>query len=181
MSEHVLSVREITASDIDLIIEYWVSATPTHLAGMGVDVKKLPSREQFTSYLLSQINLKIKDRQSYCIIWQVDGRPVGHSNTNPTTFGVEAYMHLHLWKSGTRQHGLGSTFVKMTIPYFFNHLKIKTLFCQPYALNPAPNKTMEKAGFEFIKEYVTVPGSFNFEQPVKLWRMSDERCREMSI
>jgi len=36
-------------------------------------------------------------------------------------------------------------------------------------LNPAPHKTLEKAGFHLAKEYTTVPGSINFEQQVKQW------------
>lgn len=39
--------------------------------------------------------------------------------------------------------------------------------------NPAPNKTLKKAGFELVKEYVTTPGPINFEQPVKLWCLSE--------
>jgi hypothetical protein len=39
-------------------------------------------------------------------------------------------------------------------------------------LNPAPHKALEKLGFEFEKEYITVPGSINFEQPVKRWGLS---------
>ena len=154
MNDPTLSVRELESTDIDSINDYWHCASPTHLESMGVDINKLPPREQFTSYLSGELNLKIEEKQSYCIIWQIDGQPVGHSNTNPTKFNDEAYMHLHLWDSGSRRHGLGSKFLMMTLPYYFNQLKLKTLFCQPYALNHAPNNTLEKAGFEFIKELV---------------------------
>jgi hypothetical protein len=30
-------------------------------------------------------------------------------------------------------------------------------------------------GFEFIKEYITIPGFLNFEQPVRLWQLTLER------
>ena len=62
----------------------------------------------------------------------------------------------------------------MTIPCYFKNLQLKKLICEPYALNPAPHKTLEKLGFQFEKEYVTVPGSINFEQPVKRWVLSFE-------
>ena len=125
--------------------------------------------------LSEQLNLPIAKRRSYCIIWEIDGEPVGHCNTNPTNFGEDAYMHLHMWSAEARQKGLGTTFVKMTLPWFFNNLKLKKLFCQPYAQNDAPNKTLEKVGFEFVKEYITIPGFLNFEQPVKLWQLTAER------
>ncbi len=63
----------------------------------------------------------------------------------------------------------------MSLPFFFKNLQLKNVFCEPYALNPAPNRTLEKVGFECLEEYVTVPGYLNFEQPVKRWRMSREQ------
>lgn len=40
--------------------------------------------------------------------------------------------------------------------------------CEPYALNPVSNKTVEKVGFTFIKQHISAPGSLNFEQLTKL-------------
>lgn len=175
MATPVLSVREIQQSDIPLIIDYWLSADHDFLVGMGVDVSKLPSREQWLAMLPQQLEQPYEEKQSYCMIWLADGQPVGHSNVNKIVFGEEAYMHLHLWKPDVRQKGMGVELVKMTLPWFFKNLKLKILFCEPYALNPAPNKTLEKVGFAFEKEYLTVPGSFSFEQPTNRWVMSAER------
>src|SRR4051812_30277835 len=99
MTEGLLSVREIQQSDVDLIIKYWFGAEQAFLKGMGVDLAKLPTREQFSEMLMLQLATPLENKRSYCIIWQVDGEPVGHCNTNPTLFGEEAFMHLHLWKA----------------------------------------------------------------------------------
>ena len=80
-------------------------------------------------------------------------------------------MHLHLWQTDVRQKGLGTAFVKMTLPYFFEHLQLQKIYCEPYSGNPAPNKTLEKVGFRFVKTYTTTPGWINFEQPVNLWEI----------
>jgi len=88
-------------------------------------------------------------------------------------------MHLHLWHSTQRQKGLGAELVKLTLPYYFNKLKLKKLYSEPYALNPAPNKTFEKLGFELMKEYITIPGYLNFQQPVKQWLLTRERFNEL--
>ena len=179
MIENNLSVREMNQHDIDSLLNYWFNSPREHLTGMGVDITKIPAPGQFEQYLTDQLNTPIEKRISYCIIWQVDGRPIGHSNTNPTTFGEQAYMHLHIWSPSTRKKGLGAAFVKMTLPFYFEKLQLKKLYCQPYGLNPAPNKTMEKAGFDFVKEYETIPGPMNFEQVVKLWEMTAERFHEL--
>lgn len=175
MNQPVLSVREIQKNDLPSIIDYWLGSDPAFLRGMGVDLGKMPDREQWTAMLAAQLDQSYEDKKSYCLIWQADGEPVGHSNVNKIVFGQEAYMHLHLWNSGARKRGLGVNLVKMGLPYFFNNLKLKTLYCEPYALNPAPNKTLEKVGFAFVKEYVTVPGMLNFEQTVNLWELSYEK------
>ncbi len=176
----MLSVRPLQHSDIPLFLKYWFESDETFLEGMGLDVSKLPSKEQFTSMLEKLLVTPIEQRMSYAVVWLKDEEPIGHSNTNPTTFGEEAKMHLHIWSDTERKKGMGTELVKMTLPHYFSTLQLKTLWCEPYALNPAPNKTLEKVGFEFIKEHVTVPGVFNFEQPVKQWRMTRERFDQLS-
>jgi len=179
MKEEILSVREMETHDVPLVVNYWHSLSSSDMMIMGVDVNKIPPSEQFSGYLLDQIATPIEKRNSYGVIWLVNDLPVGHSNTNPAEFGKEAFMHLHLWKNDSRRKGMGTEFLRMTLPYFFRNLKLKDLYCQPYALNPAPHRTLEKLGFEFVKEYITTPGSLNFEQPVKLWRMSNDRFSSM--
>lgn len=174
MNTPQLSVREIQQSDIPLLINYWLTAGDDFLRGMGADPAKMPAREEWIKMLNEQLQTGYPEKKSYALIWLVDGRPVGHSNVNKIIFGQEAYMHLHLWDASLRGTGYGVAFVKMGIPYFFKNLQLKKLYCEPYAHNAAPNKTLPKAGFKFVKSYVTVPGFLNFEQEVNLWEMEPE-------
>ena len=180
MTKDVLSVRELKLADIDLVTAYWLNADKTHLENMGVDINKRPSKEQFTTYLTAQFETPIEQRDSYCIIWLENDVPIGHSNTRPTVYGKQAFMHLHLWNKETRKKGMGLELVKLTLPWFFERLHLKDLYCEPYALNPAPSKTIQKAGFKLIKEHTTTPGSFNFEQRVKLWHLSYEKFKQLN-
>lgn len=180
MPNNNLSVREIQQSDIGLITQYWLSADAAFLKGMGADIAKIPNKEEWQKMLSEQISKPLQQKQSYCIIWQLDEKPIGHSNVNKIIYAQEAYMHLHIWTSSIRKKGLGIELVKMTLPYFFENLQLKKLYCEPYALNPAPNKILQKAGFEFVKKYTTIPGSLNFEQEVNLWELSDEKLKEIN-
>ena len=173
------TVRELEADDIPALVNYWMSAAPDFLKGMGVDMDKMPTATEFSERLNSQLKLPVNKRMSYCLIWELDGTPVGHSNTNPTFFGKEAMMHLHLWNSPHRKEGLGLKFVNLSLPHFFKTLQLKKLISEPYALNAAPNKTLQKAGFELVKEYITVPNSINFEQPVKRWELTLDRYKTL--
>lgn len=178
MNRDILSVREIQFSDIGLITSYWIDSDKSHLESMGVDINKLPTKEQFEKYLRIQIETPIEQKESYSIIWQSNKIPIGHCNTRPTIFGEEAHMHLHIWNKEERKKGIGYELVKLTLPLFFENLKLKDLYCEPYALNPAPNRIMEKTGFELEKEHKIIPGAFNFEQPVKRWHLSYESFKK---
>ena len=161
MNNNILSVRELTETDIPFLINYWLSADADFLAGMGADIAKLPARQDWEKMLAKQLTQSYKEKESYCIIWLSNNEPVGHS------------------KADKRQKGIGARFVKMTLPYFFDNLLLKKLYCEPYALNPAPNKTVEKIGFTFIKEHISVPGSLNFEQLTKLWELSYDDFKQL--
>jgi len=167
-----IKVREIELKDIELIADYWLGSEPDFLMNMGVDLSKLPTRNGLIKMLTEQIDTSLKHKSSYALIWELDGKQIGHSNVNPVEYGKQATMHLHLWRSNNRKKGIGTELVRKSLPFYFERLKIGKLICEPYALNPAPNKTLEKVGFEFVKKYRTIPGSLNFEQEVNRWELT---------
>ena len=59
--------------------------------------------------------------------------------------------------------------MKLTIQTYFETLKLKRLFCEPDAFNVAPNRTLQKVGFKYLKTYRTVPSLINFHQAVNRW------------
>jgi RimJ/RimL family protein N-acetyltransferase len=67
---------------------------------------------------------------------------------------------------------MGTALVNMSLPFFFDNLQLKKIYSEPYALNPAPHQVLEKTGFSFVKEYITIPGFLNYEQPVNLWELT---------
>ena len=177
MYQTILSVREIQQSDIEYITQYWLTADPAFLTGMGVDLDKMPSREEWVTMLSEQLAKPYPEKKSYCMIWLVNNKAIGHCNANKIKFGEEAYMHLHMWNSGLRKKGMGKELVKMSLSYFFENLELKRIFSEPYALNTAPNKTLENTGFTFVKQFITIPGFLNFEQAVNLWELTYEQYK----
>lgn len=166
-----INVREITQQDFNKIADYWLLSNPDFLVRMGVDLQKLPSRYGLINMLKEQLKLPLHLKQSYALIWELDHEPIGHSNVNNIEYGKQATMHLHLWNSNTRKKGFGTELIKKTLPFYFKNLKLKKLICEPYALNPAPNRTLHNVGFHFIKKYTTIPGTLNFEQEVNRWEL----------
>lgn len=175
-----LSVSPAEPEHYERIVDYFVDGDELFLDGMGVDPKLLPARDSWLKTLYENHQKPIEERNTYYVIWYADGKPIGHSNINKIIFGQEGYMHLHMWQPDTRKHGFGLQLVRQSIPYYFKNFKLKNLYCEPYALNPAPNKALKKLGFEFIKEYETKPGLISFLQPVNRWCLSETRFNTIS-
>ncbi|NHZ85971.1 MAG: GNAT family N-acetyltransferase [Planctomycetia bacterium] len=175
-----LTVREIQNKDIELITNYWQEAEPEYLVSLGVDFNRLITRDELQKALTEQITMPIHKKMSYTLIWEQDGKQVGHSNINKIEFGKEAFIHFHLWQSAIRQKGIGTEFIIKSLPYFFDNFNLRQLFCEPYALNPAPNKTLDKIGFKFEKQYTKVPGAQNFKQEVKLWKLTKNHYKKLN-
>jgi len=171
---HLLRVSELQANEIDLIADYWLKSDPIFLKSIGVDLAKLPNRSDFKQMLIGQLQKPIKERNAYCLILKFNEMAIGHCNTNPTKYGDHAYMHLHIWDKKNRAQGHGQKFIQLSIEKFFTNLKINILYAQPFAKNDAPNKILEKAGFQLIEEIEIVPGSINCNQQVKKWKMTTE-------
>ncbi|MEO0895061.1 MAG: GNAT family protein [Bacteroidota bacterium] len=174
-----LNVREATLNDIPLINAYWQQADESFLEGMGADKSKLPAPEDFALMLGQQIESSYADKKAYALIWEVDQVAIGHCNVNDIIFGQSAFMHLHLWQSDKRKKGMGAQLVRMSLPFFFDKLELETLYCQPKSDNEAPNRTLAKVGFHFLRNRWCTPGSINFEQEVNLWALPKETFEAM--
>lgn len=174
MSTSNLSVREISRENIPSLVNYWLNSPDDFLVNMGVDLSKLPSREDFTTMIESQLITPYAEKKSFAVIWFYGERAIGHSNISPIVFGEEAFVHLHIWEQDFRGNGFGLECLRKSIPIYFNHFNLKRIFCEPYTLNTGSNRTIEKLGFEFVKEYTTIPGWICFEQPVKRWVLTRE-------
>ncbi|NEO14915.1 MULTISPECIES: GNAT family protein [unclassified Moorena] len=174
------SIREFEASDIDLMIHYFLNADHEFLRGMGVEPSKLPNSDKWRQILLEDFERPVEHSRLYYLIWEIDDTPVGHSNLNKIIYAQEAFMHLHLWQPEKRRSGNGTYFINESIYCYFTKFHLQNLFCEPYALNPAPNKTLPKAGFELVKTYETTPGLINFNQTVNRWILTKEKWLQKS-
>ena len=154
--------------------DYFLNAAPDYLKSLGVDPTRVPERVQWQARFAQQFALPVEQREIVLVLWELDGKPAGFSSSDKIKLGEEAYMHLHILHPERRQKGNGAIFVRQTAKIYFEMLKIKRLFCEPYALNVAPNRTLQAAGFKYVKTHETVPGPMNFHQPVTRWMIERE-------
>jgi RimJ/RimL family protein N-acetyltransferase len=164
-----LDVREMTLDETGLVIDYFHSATPEHLELMGVDPTRMPSRTVWAARVKESFALPVAERPNFYVIWLRDGRPVGFSSCDKIVAGSHANMHLHVTEPELRQSGIGAACVARSADIYIRTFELQRLFCEPNAFNVGPNRTVQKAGFKYLKTYMTVPGPLNYHQAVTRW------------
>jgi RimJ/RimL family protein N-acetyltransferase len=164
-----LTVREMMGSEVDLIIDYFLKSTPEHLEILGVDPSRLPPADGWRDRFQQAAARPIEQRAWLVVIWLLDDRPVGFSSSDKIAYGEQANMHLHVIDPERRKRGIGTECVRRSVDLYFERLKLKRLFCEPNAFNVAPNRTLQKAGFRYLKTHMTVPGPLNYHQAVTRW------------
>jgi RimJ/RimL family protein N-acetyltransferase len=152
------------------MIDYFLGADDFFLRSMGVDRSRLPSREAWLGDALADHQVPDHRKNRLYLGWFYQGSQIGHSSVNRIRVGEDAFFHLHLWRQELRKSGFGTYLCQQSIRIYFDRLGLKRLWCEPYAENHAPNRTLVKLGFEFVKRYRTVPGTINFKQDVNLYR-----------
>lgn len=169
LGDAILSVREMRIEDADIRIGYFHDSTDEHLARLGVNRSLLPTRAQWRSHYELDAARPVPERQEYSLLWLRNSDIVGFSSTDRITFGEEAFMHLHLLDGDLRNAGLGTEFVRQSARTYFEVLQLDRLYCEPNALNVAPNRTVQAAGFRYLFSHHATPSPINMPQISTRW------------
>jgi RimJ/RimL family protein N-acetyltransferase len=170
-----LLVREMLPSEAHLVTSYFHGATPEYLEMLGVDPSRLPGPTAWQDRIGQQYALPPERRAAIAVLWLMDDKPIGFSSCDRIVYGDHAFMHLHVLHPDRRQSGIGTECVRRSAALYFDMLKLRALYCEPNAFNTAPNRTLQKAGFKYLKTHMTVPGPLNYHQAVTRWAMEQPR------
>jgi RimJ/RimL family protein N-acetyltransferase len=168
-SDASISVRPLSLDEVDHRINYFHSASDEFLDRLGVDRARLPAPEAWLAWYEEDYQRPIERRQNYAVAWELDGRVVGFCSVDRITFGREAFLHLHIVEPQHRQLGLGAQFVRLSARHFIDVLRLERLFSEPNAVNQAPNRTLQRAGFRYLYTHHTTPGPLNHPQAATRW------------
>lgn len=156
-------------ADVNIRINYFHDASDDHLRTLGVDRTLLPTKEDWRESYRQDYARPIEQRVNFSLIWELDGGTIGFSSTDRIDFGNEAFMHLHILKVPLRHQGLGIEFVRLSVAKYLDVLQLRRLYCEPNALNVAPNRTLQGAGFRYVFSHEAQPSSMNFVQISTRW------------
>lgn len=161
--------------EVGLVIDYFHGSTPEHLETLGVDPTRLPDRATWMRLFAAEFELPVAERGRLLVLWESDDGPIGFSSADKIVVGERANMHLHVLDPDDRRQGVGTECVRQTVRIYFAVFDLQRVFCEPNAFNVAPNRTLQKAGFRYVKTHMTVPSALNFHQPVTRWVFEREQ------
>jgi RimJ/RimL family protein N-acetyltransferase len=170
-----ITVREMRLDEVDLVVDYFHTASPEFLDTLGVDPTRLPEPVVWRQRYADEFEQPIDRRASLLVIWESDEGAVGFSTADKIAYGRHAHMHLHVVDPDRRNRGVGSAAVTATVRLYFDLLRLERIFCEPNAFNVAPNRTLQRVGFDYVKTYRTVPGRLNYHQAVTRWVLERDR------
>jgi RimJ/RimL family protein N-acetyltransferase len=162
-------VRELGPDEMGIRIRYFHGASDEHLQRMGVDRVLLPAPDEWAAAYVADAALPREERTTASLGWELDGEIVGFASLDRITYGDEAFFHLHLLDADRRHRGLGTPFVRLSAVRFVDLFALRRLLSEPNAFNVAPNRTLQRAGFRYVRTHETAPGPFNPLQPVTRW------------
>jgi RimJ/RimL family protein N-acetyltransferase len=165
---HVVA-REMSIDETEIVIDYFHSSIPEHLEMLGVDPTRIPPKNAWAERFRHLFEMPVETRWSFLVTWLIDGGPIGFSSCDKIVFGECANMHLHVTLPERRRQGVGTQCVLQSVEIYFRQLKLQRLFCEPNAFNVGPNRTLQRAGFRYVKTHMTVPGPLNYHQAVTRW------------
>jgi RimJ/RimL family protein N-acetyltransferase len=162
-------VREMVLAETTVVVDYFHHSTPEHLEMVGVDPTRLPKPNAWRERFEHEFSLPLEKRLGFFVIWLVDDLAVGFSSCDKIVLGEHANMHLHIVEPERRQQGIGTECVRRSVAVYFQRLRLQKLFSEPNAFNVGPNRTLQNAGFKYVKTHMTVPGPLNYHQAVTRW------------
>ena len=181
MPEESLSIRPMQLADFGVRVAYFHDATDEHLARLGVERSLLPKPGEWQARFASNLALPLEQRSEYGVVWKLDDTLVGFSTADRIQFGVEAHMHLHIVDPERRTAGLGSRFVRLTAVHYCEVLRLARLYSEPNACNVAPNRTLQSAGFRYVRSRRCRPTPINTHQVTTIWLYEPEPASDRTI
>lgn len=168
-------VRELDPADIDVRIDYFHGASDDQLRRMGADRALLPEPAAWRESYAADHARPLREREAYVVRWDLDGVLVGFSSLSDIEYGGQGFLHLHVLDPDRRGIGLGRRFVRESADEYVDRFELRRVLSEPNAFNVAPNRALQAAGFRYQCTHETVPGPWNFLQPVTRWLYEPSR------
>ncbi len=148
------SVRPMREADVEAVVQYWTTASPSDLERMGVNAAALDPPDMMREGYRRALARPECERKAFALVWEVDGEAIGFTTLKNIERGVKGEMHLHIWKETARGKGYGGKLFCLAALDFYERFQLKEIVCEPRSTNPMPNRMLQRVGFPLVRTYV---------------------------
>jgi hypothetical protein len=137
-----LMIRDLSESDIPLVLDYWFRSPPGFIESMGVDLKKLPQESEMALNLTEKCreNAKLPTSKLNALVITYQGQPIGVHTLFPFTEGDFGIFHAHIWKPEMRQRGLAKYTYPRACLEFINRFNLKRILFKTRSRTLGPSR-----------------------------------------
>jgi RimJ/RimL family protein N-acetyltransferase len=147
-----LRVRDIAREDIAALLAYWREASEADLARLGELARPDEKRNaEFLEWFCAK-RPSLEEAGEDILIWEKDALAIGYCTLKDAKAGETGQIHLHMWERESRGKGLGAILFCLSAVEFRKRHRLTSLFCQPKADNPMPNRMLRRVGFPELGE-----------------------------
>lgn len=177
-----IALRDLTHSDIPLLLRYWYDSDPAYFDAMGVDFRWMPSREEFEQTLLEKVRLNPSPEgpRINVVMIEYNGLPIGFHVINPLVVGDHGVFHAHIIAPEFRRRGVGQHSYGLALKLFVNRFQLKKILFRTPAHNLGPNRLKEKLGIRCIGEEVfSNYGILKDGTRARIWEITREELEQL--
>lgn len=162
----VASLRDIAASDIPAIVDYWFAMPEESLTFMGIDRQRLGSHNEIHRRFSNAIRTGDANQRNVALGIALEDRLVGYTLLNRYSAEVN-YSHWHIIVPALRAKGLSTALYPHRIKAYFEFAPIAQLIHQTRTRNLGVNRMLDKfvpiSETKFIEkpDGVASPGEFH--------------------
>ena len=139
----IAGLRDLTATDLPTIVDYWLLSTAEYLDFMGVDRELLGSSEEIHGRFAKAIRTGDPNQSAISLGITLNERLVGYTLLNRYSEDVN-YSHWHIIDSNLRRRGLSTALYPFRIKAYFDVAPISRLIHQTRTRNFGVNRMLDK-------------------------------------
>jgi RimJ/RimL family protein N-acetyltransferase len=152
-----LVFRDITRSDVDVIVPYWRDKSDAQLRVLGVERSVIGTEEDIRRRLLNLVPKEGQWQERRAFVFECDDTVVGYTNIHIVEEG-RAFSHVHFLTEEVRAKGLGSLIMLPAVQAAMPIVGVHTLMFQTRPSNRPINILLRRVfGLEPQKRYVAQP------------------------
>jgi hypothetical protein len=137
------ALRDLSEEDIDSVVRYWFTSSDEFLDFMGVDRRRLGTKEETRQRFLGAIRTGEREQKAFALAITLNGILVGYTLLN--RYAPETnYSHWHILVPELRGCGVSSALYPHRIKAYFDLAPIERLIHQTRTRNTAVNRMLDK-------------------------------------